>query len=455
MNRTTNLFQLSVCGSVLLSIVHLQAAPALIQAGPMVGHVSHSTAQVWLRVKSGSDLESIARQPGNEFRPTLEQDLGEGFRLVKFTQLEPSTKTTITFSAARNDQPVERVSVTFQTAPEPSSTGKVRIAFGSCSKISQYTNGPVYRAIAEEQPDMAIFVGDNSYFIVGDGSERHYSTTGEFGDWSFLEGMMRRHLITRVHPDLKEMFRTVPCYAIWDDHDYGPNNADRTFALKEEATLAFQRMWANPGYGLPGTGGIYSSFRHGPAEVFLMDNRSFKYSAQRHTDVTVETGAIWGEDQLEWLMEGLKDSTAPVKIIANGTQLLHVGDTGEGHWQEARGERQRLFDFLNDNKIGGVVFLSGDRHFSEANQEEQPDGALLVECTSSPLQQGQQVGPLQRTHANQLWGLHGNSYGLVTINVNDDRRGTITFEARGEQNEPLEFGGQKGKTVWPLEKLIY
>lgn len=32
-----------------------------------------------------------------------------------------------------------------------------------------------------------------------------------------------------------EMFRRVPTVYMWDDHDYGPNNADGTFVGKEVA----------------------------------------------------------------------------------------------------------------------------------------------------------------------------------------------------------------------------
>src|SRR5690606_33215235 len=119
-----------------------------------------------------------------------------------------------------------------------------------------------------------------------------------------------------------------------------------TFPMKEEATRAFKQVWANPAYGTEEAGGIFSSFRHGPVEVFLMDDRTFKYSHSRHKDVTRENGSIWGEAQLNWLLKGLKASTAPVKLIANGTQFLSmVTLKSEGHYQEALHERERLLDF--------------------------------------------------------------------------------------------------------------
>ncbi len=309
--------------------------------------------------------------------------------------------------------------------------------------------------MAKERPDCAIFVGDNAYFIVADGSDKHFGTTGKTGDWNFEESMITRHLITRVHPDLEPLFRTVPSYGIWDDHDYGPDNADREFELKEEALRAFRKLWANPGWGTPDTPGIFSKFRVGPVEVFLMDDRYYKYSPQRHDDVTVKTGKIWGDSQLQWLLEGLKKSSAPVKIIANGTQVISAGIRGEGHNQEAQHERQQLLDFLAEHRIGGVIFISGDRHYSEAMQWQQPDGTLVVEATSSPLQQGQKISYFPRAHDNQLWAMSGNNFGLITVDVTAPDSGKVRFETRDESNTVPSIYGQPRATTWTLSQLNY
>jgi alkaline phosphatase D len=309
--------------------------------------------------------------------------------------------------------------------------------------------------MAAEGADLAVFVGDNSYFIAGTGGEGHFGTTGPRGDWSFPESMMARHLATRTHPDLQALFRSTPCYAVWDDHDYGPNNADAHFPLREEAAAMFRRAWANPAYGTAEVPGIFSAFRFGPVEIFLMDDRYHKHSPQVHGDVSPETGRIWGEGQLAWLMRGLRASTAPVKCIANGTQILARDDRGEGHFQEAQGELRQLLEVLEEARIGGVIFLTGDRHYTEVNRQEQPGGALLVEFTSSPLQQGQEIGPLERRQANQVWGMSGNSYGLVTVDIPREGEGTVRFEARDAGNRAPVIAGRECVSTWNLADLQY
>lgn len=429
-----------------------------IASGPMLGHVSDTSARVWLRLAPGAKLRAHAQHGGERHAPAQVADMGDGFRLVVFEGFSPDAEFVVTLNATGPTRSVDWSGTATQvavvegrTGPLPAATGRVRLAFGSCSKASKFRYAPIYEAIAYEKPDFAIYVGDNSYFVVGNGN---WHTMGPEGDWSSPERMLGRHLEVRNNPYGRRLYASVPAYAIWDDHDYGPNNADRTFPGREDALRVFKQVWANPGYGTPDTPGVFSSFRHGPVEVFLLDDRYHKYvSTPDHPDVTDEEAEIWGKGQLEWLMEGLRNSTAPVKIIANGTQVISQSEGGEGHFQEAPAERQRLFDFLKTNNIGGIVFLSGDRHYSELMRLDKDGAAPIMEFTSSPLQQNQQVAALERHHPTNLWAVRGNTYGLVTIDIPAVGTGDITFEARNEGNQLIVTGDKQMKTVVPLEEL--
>jgi alkaline phosphatase D len=436
------------------------AAERLIQAGPMVGHVSDSEALVWIR--STAALSVTGKSAGAEIEAIRIEDLGDDFRLIRLGGLRPASRVEAVIEARPRaggaTALVEKQSVAFRTAPAPAPTGRVRLAFGSCAKVTEFKSVPAYAAIAAERPDLMIFAGDNSYFIVGDGGPRQFSTTGPEGDWSSAERMLARHLETRMAPELQRLIRSVPSYAIWDDHDYGPNNADSTFPLRREALRVFRQVWANPDYGTPETPGIFSSFRHGPVEIFLMDDRYHKLTQPASPDAAPPPDpVIWGHGQLQWLMNGLKASTAAVKLIVNGTQVICESTRGEGHFSEALAERQRLFGFLSEHRIGGIIFLSGDRHHTEMMRLEQPGGPDILEFTSSPLQQGQKVGPLpaDRKHRTQLWSMRGNSYGLVTINIPKPGAGTVRFEARDEKNQLPIVDKQAAVTQWDLKRLMY
>ena len=187
-----------------------------------------------------------------------------------------------------------------------------------------------------------------------------------------------------------------------------------------------------------------------------MDDRYHKYSPQRHKDTTPEKGRIWGPEQTGWLLEELRQSDAPVKIVANGTQVLSRSESGEGHYREAIEEIERVLSFVEEHRIGGLVFATGDRHYSEALQQVLPSGTLIAECTSSPLQQNQKVGPFDgNSHPARLWSMKGNNYGLITVEVEAGGQGTVAFETRDERNQTCAVKGSFCRTTWSLEDLQY
>ncbi|MBI2423014.1 MAG: alkaline phosphatase family protein [Candidatus Hydrogenedentes bacterium] len=423
-------------------------APGLI-AGPMIGHVTESTALVWFYQNNGVDVWGEAFQSGHRL-----QGIRDGLTL-RFADLQPDQPLRVQIHVGDRDGAWETEELLFRTAPVPTETGKLRLAFGSCSKDSLHPYVPVMEAMAFEQPDLALFVGDNSYFVVGDGN---WSTSGPKGDWNSSEQMLARHLRTRTNPYFQRLFRSVPGYGIWDDHDYGPNNTDRTFPMKDAALDVFKYVWANPGYGTPETPGIFSTFRRGPAQIFLMDDRYHKWvKTEEHPEVSSSEATIWGEGQFAWLLDELKRSKAPVKIIANGTQVISNDGRGEGHANEAPEELGKLLAFLRENRIGGVIFLSGDRHFTEVCRLQQEGGPDLLEFTSSPIQQDRPVGPMAepRNHPTHVWSANGNSYGLVTIDAAPDGQGFVRFEMRDANNHVPVINEQAAQSEFPLSSLYY
>ena len=116
--------------------------PRLIQAGPMIGHVGPHEARVWIRTKRGSTLKASAVQGSKARNRYSVGDLGNGFSVIHYSRLAPATDTRVTLTVERAGSATETESVAFRTAATPSETGKVRIAFGSCSKVSQFNSGP-------------------------------------------------------------------------------------------------------------------------------------------------------------------------------------------------------------------------------------------------------------------------------------------------------------------------
>ena len=230
------------------------------------------------------------------------------------------------------------------------------MAIGSCAYFNldeqdHYGGGyEIFEQIRQQSPDLMLWLGDNLYL----GPE----------DWSSAEGIYRRYSAQRAHPSLQPLLASVHHYAIWDDHDYGPNDANRSYPLKGVSLDAFQRFWANPNYGLPDLPGIFGTFSWSDVDFFLLDDRT--YRAPGNAPDSVDKPLL-GRGQVQWLLDALAASRATFKVVAVGSQVLNPFDRFEGYAQHAK-ERDSLLKGIKDYGIEGVIFLSGDRHFSGAEQ---------------------------------------------------------------------------------------
>ena len=170
--------------------------------------------------------------------------------------------------------------------------------------------------------------------------------------------------------------------AIWDDHDYGPNDSDASYVLKGETLALFRRYGPNPSAGLPDAPGTSGMARYGDVLFFLLDDRWYR-SPNVWPDGPDKT--MFGARQLEWLKQALVPAPrTTLKIVAAGGQFWHRGSRFEG-WHRYRDERDAFADWLVRARIEDLVFVSGDRHFGELLKSERPGAYPLYEFTSSPL----------------------------------------------------------------------
>ena len=152
----------------------------------------------------------------------------------------------------------------FTTAPAPGTKGRQRIAFGSCVGESPAEAAAAWGEIAahcELLPDAG---GFDLFLMLGD---NHYGNTTQPAK---LRTYYTAH---RLSPGWREMSARRPVYAIWDDHDYGPNNSDGTQPGKEDSLRVFREFWANPAAGEPDNPGCYFTFQRGDMQCFMLDGR--------------------------------------------------------------------------------------------------------------------------------------------------------------------------------------
>ncbi len=359
-----------------------------LQAGPMLGYATHREATVWVQTTGPAEVQIDYTLEGShvfDSTPAVQTSAEDDhIALFKITNLEPGLR--YLYGVRIDGAPVStgRGSLFFETQPlwqwrtdPPAFTAAV----GSCA----YVNDPpydrpgdgyggdyqIFESIRALDPDLMLWTGDNVYL--------------REVDWWSEAGIRTRYAHTRRLPEMQGLLANQPNYATWDDHDFGPNNSDRSYVFKGAALAAFTDYWANPTYGLPELPGVFGHFQWGDVEFFLLDNR---YHRTPSNLVETEPRHLLGEAQLTWLLDALAASHAPFKIVVQGGQVLNPMPVYESYTNVAPGERERLLAGIVERRIEGVVFLSGDRHHTELIRLE-PEGFYpLYDFTSSPLTAG-------------------------------------------------------------------
>ena len=273
----------------------------------------------------------------------------------------------------------------------------------------------IFNTMRRHPADFMLWLGDNIYYLT---SKEYKSQDAMF---------MHNVKVRRSFVQYKNFLSSTPHYAIWDDHDFGPNDADSRWALKDSALAVFKSFWPNTYPEQPQFKGNYFSFRYYDAEFFMLDDRYFR------DPVGDSSAHFLGETQMVWLKNKLQMSDAAFKFIAIGTQVLNDNKFGESYKQFPK-ERQELFDFLVKNNIKGVIFLTGDKHYTEICKKE-INGYPIIDLTCSPLTSPVLPRKLlgAYTNATRIPGTDygGHNYGRISVTgAPGDRSCTIEIHGR-------------------------
>ncbi len=303
-------------------------------------------------------------------------------KLIQATLIISSAILALTLSACSTRIPTK--------APDTLETPVIRIAFGSC--VSE-PDSPIWKSISAKSPDLMLFLGDNVYF-----------ENVDFKNKDQLDSIYQR-LFSRK--DFLELLSKVPTYAIWDDHDFGPNNADSEFSDYKTTRELFKKYWgdvSNP----PGLEGSLARAISIPGvRLLLTDNRTFRKNLGK------KGSTMFGEAQLRWIESELAHPKDEVIIIASGGQLLAENQGFEGLYQYPK-EQARLLKAISSS-IATVIVLSGDRHFAEVL--EVPVGEKRVfEFTSSPLSARLAPAMIDKGQPNRRAAYFGSiNFGMLEI----------------------------------------
>ncbi|MDI9338720.1 MAG: hypothetical protein QM539_09890, partial [Alphaproteobacteria bacterium] len=254
---------------------------AQIAAGPMLGYTELRTARVWVQYESSQDLKEVKYEIEPHYlfvsnekslpEPEIETeilDYKHKIVMIHFNNLQPGVTYHYAISTFKN-KVVKKITTVKKKKIEHSSivrepvkvTGNFQtqelwqfrkqapdfgFITGSCNYVNQTVydrpgkpyggDSIIFNSMTKElEANFMLWLGDNWY-----AREADY-----FSAW----GLFTRAEYDRNKKIMQPLFKRMPQYAIWDDHDYGFNDGDKSYFLKKESRDVFKTFWANPTYG--------------------------------------------------------------------------------------------------------------------------------------------------------------------------------------------------------------
>lgn len=381
------------------------AATDLLPQGIAVGDVTSQSALIWLRTegpmivqleyapvaawdlvsKMATAVPPVARSPLFTTGPESDFTLA-----IPIEGLTPATRYRLYVVAGTKGPegtPTEaRVAARgeFTTLPDLNSHVPVTFAWsgdlGGQGRCRRGAAGyPIFDVMRAQQLDFFLFLGDTIY-----GDDLCPSPPNEPGSdfrATTLTEYRARHRYQRGAEALRRFLETSPVYVIWDDHEVRNDFAGLFDSQMPAGRQALREYWPiNVAPDDPHR--LYRTVRAGAdLELFILDTRQYR---SRNADQDGPAKTMLGESQLQWLLNGLTESTATWKVIVSSVPLSipkggSAGGQGNDGWAGGPGipgferERQVIVDHIFGRRVKNVVFLAGDVHYVQANAYD-PNG---------------------------------------------------------------------------------
>ena len=332
------------------------------------------SVQVNWRIATDTNMTNII----NSGSGYTNEDIDWTFK-VDAMGLQPNTYYFYDFEAVNRHSLIGRT----KTAPV-GDIDSVRFAVVSCSNW-QHGYFHAYRHLKMRNDfDVVLHLGDYIYeYEEGTFSanmpDRVHEPTHEN---LTLEDYRLRYSQYHLDDDLRDLHQQFPFILIWDDHE-SANDSYKDGAQNHNAgegawsdrkngsTRAYHEWLPIRSPDMTNKLKIYRKFQWGDLiDLHMLDTRIIARTEQtnNYSDPTKE---LLGTDQFNWLINGLKNSTARWNILGNQVMMSPLKAFGvtvnKDQWDGYTYERNRLYDSITANNIDNLVVLTGDIHTSWVN----------------------------------------------------------------------------------------
>ena len=316
------------------------ARAASITHGPIVGAVTDQSARVLVRLDAVGDGQLQFTEIAGNYASPIVSSLGtteatrDFFVIVDVAGLNADTeyfyRTLVDGAPAGEEQRFRTFPADGDVLPEWT------FAFGGCQNAGGDPvafDGNIWARVIESDPRFFLHLGDYGYPDTTDTALDPLNTFNT--DFSRIQESYRYKY--REDYPMEGLFEITSMDYVYDDHDYSNNNSDTTAPGRENSIRGYQEMF--PGYELatdPAPEALYHSFTFGNAEFFVLDTRSLRRpnieafpnildwlnDPQTFLQYAPQAGhRILGTDQMNWLIDGVSNSTATWKFICSSVPL--------------------------------------------------------------------------------------------------------------------------------------
>jgi len=297
-------------------------------------------------------------------------------------------------------------SITGRTRTLPvGNVDSLRFAAFSCSDFqSGYFNS--YNDISKRNDlDAVMHLGDYYYEYEAGGSDYQNDTTRlhplnhdaiTIADYRLWQSQYHLDL------DQQAIFQQYPWIQIWDDHDvannswnsgaqnHNPATQGSWYARKARAFKAYFE-WLPIRETAPGNDSIvHRNFKWGNLlNLIMLDTRYEGRDSSlgsliplTNAYLTNPNRQMLGPAQLSWVESQLSDTSVQWRIFGNQVMIAPLDFGGSilngDQWDGYPAERKRVFDYIMQQNIKDVVFVTGDIHSSWASDLPHPDSTYVA-----------------------------------------------------------------------------
>ena len=174
---------------------------------------------------------------------------------------------------------------------------------------------------------------------------------------------------TLKDPGYRALLTKAGAYYTWDDHEF--INDDKLYSLAPSVLKAAKDAFFET---LPverqANDRLWKSYRWGKSvEFFVLDCRLERQPKTRGTSDPIYISKA----QMAWLKQGLKSSPCHFKVLLNSvpiTKMPPLWLAQKDRWQGYGKQRDELLDYITNNSIKNVWFISGDFHVGSVGRVE-------------------------------------------------------------------------------------